>query len=101
MRVIPELRRQLPPVQFRVGVSGGCEAAVHAVRAFVQSQVVPGDNVLVKLDMRNAFNTVRRDDFLEVSSSRAPSILRLASTAFATSSHRVIGNKTIHSETGV
>ena len=40
-RVIPELRRQLPPVQFGVGVSGGCEAAAHAVRAFVQSPVVP------------------------------------------------------------
>ena len=79
--VIPELRRQLPSVQLGVGINGGCEAAAHAVRAFVQSPVVPGNNVLVKLDMQNAFNTVRRDHFLEVCSSRAPSILRLASTA--------------------
>ena len=100
-RVIPELRRQLPPVQIGVGVSGGCEAAAHAVRAFVQSSVVPGNKVLVKLDMKNAFNTVRRDHFLEVCSSRAPPILRLASTAYATSSHLVICNETIHSETGV
>ena len=100
-RVIPELRRQLPPVQLGVGVSGGCEAAAHAVRDFVQSSVVPGNNVLVKLDMKNAFNTVRRDHFLEVCSSRAPSILRLASTVYATSSHLVIGNETILSETGV
>ena len=57
-RVMPELRRQLPPVQLGVGVSGGCEAAAHAVRAFVQSPVVPENNVLVKLDMKNAFNTV-------------------------------------------
>ena len=99
--VIPELRRQLPPVQLGVGVSGGCEAEAHAVRAFVQSRVVPEDNVLVKLDMKNAFNTVRRDHFLEVCSSRAPSILRLASTAYATSSNLVIGNDTILSETGV
>ena len=33
-RAIPELRRKLPPVQH--GVSGGCEVAAHAVRAFVQ-----------------------------------------------------------------
>ena len=99
--VIPELRRQLPPVQLGVGVSSGCEAAAHHVRAFVQSPVMPGNNVLVKLDMKNAFNTVRQDHFLEVCSSRAPSILRLASTAYATSSHLVIGNETILSETGV
>ena len=61
---------------------------------------MPENNVLVKLDMKNAFNTVRRDHFLVVCS-RAPSILRLASTAYATNSHLVIGNETILSETGV
>ena len=40
-RVIPELRRQLPPAQLGDGVSGGCEAAAYSVRAFVQSPVVP------------------------------------------------------------
>ena len=40
----------------------------NAVRAFVQSQVVSEDNVLVKYDMRNAFNTAKRDHFLEVCS---------------------------------
>ena len=100
-RVMPELRRQIPPVQLGVGISGGCEAAAHTVHAFVQPPVVPGSIVLVKLDMKNALNTVGRDHFLEVCSSRAPSILRLASTAYAMSSHLVIGNKTILSETGV
>ena len=100
-RVIPELRRQLPLVQLGVCISGGCEAAAHAVHAFVQSSVVPENNVLVKLDVKNAFNTVRQDHFPEVCSSRAPSILHLASTAYATSSHLVIGNETILSETGV
>ena len=100
-RVIPELRRQLPLVQLGVGVSGGCEAAAHAVRAFFQSPVVPRKNVLVKLDMKNPFNTVIRDHFLEACSSRARSILRLALTAKATSSHLVIGNETILSEYGV
>ena len=64
-RVIPELRWQLTPVYLGVGVSGGCEAAAHAVRAFVQFPVVPEDNVQVKLYMKNAFNTVRRDHFLK------------------------------------
>ena len=100
-RIIPELRRQLSPVQHGDGVSGWCEVAAHAVRAFVQSPVVPGNNVLVKLDMKNAFNTERLDNFLEVCSSRGPSILRLAPTAYATSRNLVIGNETILSKTGV
>ena len=33
-RVIPELRRQLPPVQLGVGVSGGCEAAAQMLPRF-------------------------------------------------------------------
>ena len=81
--------------------SGVCEAAAHGVRAFVHFPVVPGNNVLVKLDMQNALNTVRRHHFLQVCSSRVQSMLRLALTAYETSSHHVIGNETILSETGV
>ena len=99
--VIPELWRQLPSVQLGDGVSGGCEAAVHAVRAFVQSSVVPENSVLVKLDMKNAFNTLRRDHLLDVCSRRTPMILRLSLSAYPTRSHLVIGNETILSETGV
>ena len=44
---------------------------------------------------------MRRDHFHEVCSSRSPSILRLASTAYVTSSHLVIGNETVLSDTGV
>ena len=99
-RLIPEQRRQLPAAQLGVCVSGGCEAAAHAGRAFIQTPIVPENNVLVKLDMKNTFNTVRREHFLEVCSSREPSILRLASTAYATNSHLVIDNETILSETG-
>ena len=57
--------------------------------------------MLVKLDMKNELNAVRQDHFLEVCSSRTPSILRLASIAYTTSRHLVIGNETILSETGV
>ena len=50
---------ELEPVQVGVGVSGGAEAAVHPVRRFVET--LEDDNVLVKLDFANAFNTIRRD----------------------------------------
>ena len=41
------------------GVSGGTEAAVHAVRRLVNH--IPDDHVFVKLDFSNVFNTGRRD----------------------------------------
>ena len=55
----------------------------HTLRTFVQSPVVSENNVLVKLEMKNVFNTVRRYHWC------------------ATTSYRVIGNETIFSETGV
>ena len=71
----------------------------HAVHAFVHSPVVPQNNVLIKLDINNEFNTVTQDHSLEACSLRAPLIIRLALTAYATSSHFVIGNETILSKT--
>ena len=42
------------PVQAGVGVSGGCEAAVHAARRFLDS--MDEDRIFVKLDFANVFN---------------------------------------------
>ena len=66
------LGSELASVQLGFGSRDGCEAA-HATRIFVET--VPADHVIVKIDMRNAFNAVRRDHFLRVVSSRAPSLL--------------------------
>ncbi|KAG0720651.1 hypothetical protein GWK47_006636 [Chionoecetes opilio] len=48
---------QLAPTQLGVGTPLGCEAAVHAVRNYVSSHY-GSDQVLVKLDLSNAFNPV-------------------------------------------
>ena len=44
------------PTQLGVGTPGGCEAAVHSARRFLQT--MPADHVLVKLDFSNAFNSL-------------------------------------------
>ena len=49
----------LGPRQLGVGIAGGCEAAVHAARRFLNSS--SSSYILVKLDFSNAFNTLRRD----------------------------------------
>jgi len=62
------LTSTLSPLQMGVGVPRGVEAVVHATRAFV-SDLQPNE-VLVKLDFQNAFNSVRRDTILEVAASQ-------------------------------
>ena len=49
----------LQPSQLGVGNPRGCEAAVHATRSFMaQTQ---GEKVLLKLDVKNVFNSICRD----------------------------------------
>jgi len=45
-----------------VGVPGGCEAAIHSARRYLET--LPPDHVFVKLDFSNAFNNMHRSDML-------------------------------------
>ena len=55
---VSNLLDYLYPIQLDAGVPGGCEAAVHAVRRFVDS--MPSNYSVAKLDFANAFNCVNR-----------------------------------------
>jgi len=52
----------LGPRQLGVGVKGGCEAAVHAARSYLEG--CPADRGILKVDYKNAFNCIRRDAVL-------------------------------------
>ena len=60
-----KLASHFAPIQLGVGTPGGAEAAIHAVRRYAEN--LPKDYiiVIVKLDFKNAFNTLRRDMMLE------------------------------------
>jgi len=45
----------LAPRQLGFGIEGGAEAAAHATRRYLQD--MPSDHILVKLDLKNAFNS--------------------------------------------
>ena len=97
-RLAPEFR----PVQLGVGTRLGCEAAVHAAREFLSAVTdVSNPSVLVKVDVRNAFNTVRRDVMLKIFSNRCPEAYRLAFQAYSTPTPLHIGESTIPSCCGV
>ena len=95
----PELR----PTQLGVGTPLGCEAAVHAVREYIGTDTTNSNTprVLVKMDVRNAFNTIRRDAILTRIHERCPELYPMAHQAYHLPSPLHIGDQTISSFSGV
>ena len=77
---VAELADYFGPIQLRVGVPGGCKAAVHATRRFAEH--MPDDQVIVKLDFINAFNSLHRDAMLEAISVRVSDIYKYCHLAY-------------------
>ena len=88
----PELR----PTQLGVGTALGCEVAVHSTRHFIEtSRKSAAPQVLVKIDVSNAFNTVRRDIFLACIKERCPEVYHLVHQAYSAPSPLIIGGQAI------
>ena len=77
---IDRLAQELSPRQLEVGVAGGCEAAVHAVRRFLPGSQ-KGD-IVVKLDFSNAFNSIHRGVILKAVSDNIPKLYRFRHLAY-------------------
>ena len=93
---------ELRPAQLGVATRNGCEAAVHAVRAYITDAASSSQpTVIVKLDVSNAFNSVRRDIMLETARTRLPSIYPLVWQAYSGASPLYIGDSKIWSRTGI
>ena len=75
---------QLRPVQDGLGIAGGAEAAVHASRKFINN--ARPHYIMLKIDMRNAFSSLRRGHILEMSTTTCPGICRLMHCAYSTPS---------------
>ena len=88
--VVDDMADLLSPRQLGYGVQGSAEAAVHAARNFLSS--MPSNHALVKLDFKNAFNSIRRDKMLEASRNLAPDIYPLVFSAYSSPSNLFWGN---------
>ena len=64
------------PNQLGVGTPKGAEISVHAVRNFLQDPSSKG-KVLLKIDFKNAFNTLRRDVILNLVKAKLPKTKKL------------------------
>ena len=93
------LGQQLAPVQLGFGSRGGCEAAVHAARTFYRN--LKSGEVIVKLDMKNAFNSLRRDHFLNVIKTRTPSLYPVLHRAYKSPTPLFFGEFQLPSATGI
>ena len=98
-RVVSEMSDLLAPRQLGFGVQGGAEAAVHAARLYL-ANLNPGA-ALLKLDFKNAFNSIRRDKMLLAVLDLCPSLFRFVHSAYASTSSLFWGTELIHSAEGV
>ena len=72
---------------------------MHAVRRYAQH--LGPDDVIVKLDFKNAFNSVRRDTVLESVHLASPEIYNYTSVSYSKISSLCFGDHTIDSAEGV
>ena len=68
-----ECARIFRPHQMGVGLPNGAEAATHACRRYLNHESSKG-KVLLKIDMENAFNSIRRDHILKKAKEMIPSV---------------------------
>ena len=93
---------ELWPIQLGVSDKGGAEAAVHAVRTFITNNIDSNDHKIIsRLDIMNAFNSVRRDHVLQTRLDRTPEIAELSFLAYSKPSSVIASGHSITSSTGV
>ena len=89
----------LAPHQLGYGVPLGAEAAVHAARIILHN-LQPGQ-LIMKVDFRNAFNSLRRDKMVMAVEELVLELLPLVLSAYVSPSSRFFGKVVIQSCEGV
>ncbi|GAV08352.1 hypothetical protein RvY_18061-2 [Ramazzottius varieornatus] len=98
-RVMEATGKLIRPQQLGYGTRGGAEAAVHSTRAFLSGQT--GCQTLLKLDFRNAFNSVHRDRLLEEAQKFLPEIYPFIFQMYRSPKNLIYGEHVIPSARGV
>ena len=97
--MIQSVGADLAPQQLGCGIPLGCDAAAHATRCYLHN--MPPKHLLLKLDFKNAFNSLRRDKMLEAVKHSAPELFPFIYSAYAKPSHLFCGDQVIQSAEGV
>ena len=94
---MPDLTVKFQPHQVGFGSKGGCEAAVHAARTFLSDG---RDEVFLKVDVKNAFNSINRETLLQQVKDNAPSIYNYIWQCYKTPSALIYRDNLILSAVG-
>ena len=96
-----EASQWLRPLQFGVGVRGGCEGIVHATRATLESKNLPSDSKWsLQTDFENGFNNLNRSKMFTEIRHRLPSISPWVESSYGVASVLNFGEGTILSTDG-
>ncbi|XP_048479848.1 uncharacterized protein LOC125489131 [Plutella xylostella] len=96
-QILPKLSTYLQPLQLGFGSKGGCEAAVHALRTYIEHD---GGEVVLKVDIKNAFNSIDRGTFLTEIKELTPEIYPYLWQCYSSPSNLIYNSNLIHSEVG-
>ena len=97
--VLERMGSMLAPLQLGYGTPLGSEAAVHSARQFVAS--LSQDQVFLKLDFKNAFNSVRRDKVLQSARQHIPEVFPYVYSCYSTPSTLRFAHSYLSSAEGV
>ena len=98
-KVIEEMGELLSPRQLGYGVRGGAEAAIHAARLYLQDLDL--DKAILKLDFKNAFNSIHRDKVLAAVLDHAQSLYPSLHSVYSSPSSLFWGDRTLEYAEGV
>ncbi|OWA54844.1 hypothetical protein BV898_19237 [Hypsibius exemplaris] len=98
-RVMAAMGELVRPQQLGYGTPGGAEAVVHATRAFLEEK--EETLVVLKLDFKNAFNTVHRNKLLAAARNHLPEYYALVDQMYRHRTELFFGEHVLPSESGV
>ena len=97
--VMEEMGALLSPRQLGYGVKKGTEATIHAAKLYLHS--LDPSNAILKLDFKNAFNSIRRDKMLEAVQRLAPRLFSFVHSAYSSPSSLFWEDRVLQSAEGV
>lgn len=95
-----EMGLYLRPQQLGFGTANGCEAIIHTVRTFLH-QHRASNNILLKIDFRNAFNVIERDSMLDIAQNKVPLLYAFLWQAYSQPTNLYHNSELILSQSGV
>jgi hypothetical protein len=100
-RAQAKVAQSLFPEQFGVGLPGGGEALVHAVRQWRERSKEESDAVALELDLRNAFNLVERDVLIAQCRAELPELAAFVEWCYGEETVLLFGGQPVLSRCGV